>query len=178
METTVGRFARIPKLIRSGRRPSNEITPSFDEAATPLLPVDKSFAITRRTKRNNKSALSACEPSDDGRRKKRKEGRKKGRTSLVPTKENSAVRWLSLYIRNKIRLHKIYAKLARESQKYKTNPEITFYTIVRSMRGIFGRDAVIVFKNVFPHMTRKEYFAAKECVLSFLCYVRSVPVIS
>lgn len=80
METTVGRFARIPKLIRSGRRPSNEITPSFDEAATPLLPVDKSFAITRFTKRNNKSALSANEPSDDGRRKKRKKGRKEERT--------------------------------------------------------------------------------------------------
>lgn len=76
METAVDRFARIPKLIRSGRRPSNEITPSSDEAATPLLPVDKSFAITRDTKRNNKSAPPASESGVDGRRKKRKEGRK------------------------------------------------------------------------------------------------------
>lgn len=91
METTVGRFARIPKLIRSGRRPSNEITPSFDEAATPLLPVDKSFAITRRTKRNNKSDPSASQETTEAGRKERKEGRKDG-LSLVPTKENSAVR--------------------------------------------------------------------------------------
>lgn len=55
---------------------------------------------------------------------------------------------LGLYIRYKIRLRKIYAKLARESQEYKTNPEIiTFYIVVRSMRNILGRDAVIVFKN-------------------------------
>jgi len=74
------RFARIPKLIRSGGRPSNEITRSSDEAVTPLLPVDKSFAITQRTKRNNKSAPSAGEPGADGRKEERKEGRKEGRT--------------------------------------------------------------------------------------------------
>jgi hypothetical protein len=75
-----GRFARIPKLIRSGGQPSNEITRSSDEAVTPLLPVDKSFAITQRTKRNNKSAPSAGEPGADGRKEERKEGRKEGRT--------------------------------------------------------------------------------------------------
>lgn len=54
---------------------------------------------------------------------------------------------LGLYIRYKIRLRKIYAKLARESQKYKTNPKIiTFYT-VRSLGDIVGRGAVIAFKN-------------------------------
>lgn len=66
-----GRFARIPKLIRSGRRPSNEITPSSDEATTPLLPVDKSFAITRRTKRNNKST-----PPERAKHRRKKEGKK------------------------------------------------------------------------------------------------------
>lgn len=45
---------------------------------------------------------------------------------------------LGLYIRNKIRLHKIYAKLARESQKYKTNLKITFYIVDLSVRYIFS----------------------------------------
>lgn len=67
------RFARISKLIRSGRQPSNEITRSSDEA--PLLPVDKSFAITRRTKRNNKNAPSAPGSLVDRRKKGRKEER-------------------------------------------------------------------------------------------------------
>ena len=81
-----GRCARIPKLIRSNGRPSNEITRSSDEAATPLLLVDKSFAITQRTKQNNKSAPLASELGANGRKKGRKEGRKEERFSqfLIP----------------------------------------------------------------------------------------------
>lgn len=81
---------------------------------------------------------------------------------------------LGLYIRYKIRLRKIYAKLARESQKYKIrilqDSNITIsknnYVLYCSMGDIVGRGAVIVFKNFL--VRREKSISLWESAFSLL----------